>query len=430
LKKVCILITIFSLSIGTILLGRSFSSRETVHAQTITEEDLYEELERLEEELVKIKQEKENFNQKIEGEKALQGSLTTQIYDLSNNISEIELNVKEKETDIMKKETETKILEEEITEARKFIERIESDVSTLEQTAQDIITTIYIETKTNSIIDILLSSAESTSFLSQIQYHTALGKNDQNTLSDLNYEKNLYEQEKSKLEDNKIEIEKLAEQIKKQKEGLEKDREQLSLQIGQKNTLLTDSQVAATYYGSQYENLSDEEKKKEAELDYILQQIVNSATKPKGYAVAGQIIATEGNNGCSTGPHTHFGYSKGLGNWVDPCNYLPYDQFQWGVCSGNGEIDYTYNSPRYSSRGYYYNSPDDRHQAIDLIAGPDKSVRAAHDGYYFEETPPCNNNWCWAGCKTSTNPCVKVCEDVECQSGKISIYCHVNFLSD
>jgi len=162
---------------------------------------------------------------------------------------------------------------------------------------------------------------------------------------------------------------------------------------------------------------------KEAELDFILQQIVKSPTKPKGYAVAGQIIATEGNNGCSTGPHTHFGLANGVDNWINPCDYLPSKTFYWGTCAGNSSIRYPYNNPFNSSRGYTW-----YHKALDLNAGSDKFVYAAHDGYYFEENPSCSNSWCSVGCKTPTNPCVKVCSEPTCTTGKISIYCHVNFL--
>ncbi len=408
------------------LLGSYLSHSMSVSA---ADEDLYEELERLEKELKDIKDQKVELDEKIANEKNLQSSLTYQIYNLSNSIAQLELDIKEKELDIEKKETEIKILEEDITEARHLIESISKDVTQLQNTANDIIATIYIESKTNNMIDILLTSEASQSFVSQIQYHTALGTHDQESLERLQSEKDILEEEKQKLEENKIEIEKLAEQIRIQKETLEKDRENLTAQKAQKNQYLANSQVAAAYYGSQYDNLTDEEMKKEAEMDYILQQIVLSATKPKGFAVKGQIIASEGNNGCSTGPHTHFGMAIDVGDyidsndWVNPCSYLPYHSFWYGECGGSGEISYPYKDPFYSSRGYTW-----YHKGIDFVAGSNKYVYAAHDGYYFEENASCSNSWCSVGCKGPTNPCVKVCEDVECKTGKVSIYCHVNFL--
>lgn len=424
-KLLAICITILLLVLAPLLIIDSSSSKPAYAA----DEDLYEKLKKLEEELEKIKNSKLDLENKINSEEATQSSLTSQISTLSNSIAALELDIAEKEIDIEKKETEIKILEEEITDDRHLIQAIEKDVYELESTADDIIKTIYVDSKTNSVIDILLTSDQSQSFFSQIQYHTALGSREQNTLEELQTEKSTLEEQKQKLEDNKLEIEKLAEQIKKQKEELEKDQEQMSAQIAQKNTLLQNSQIAAAYYGQQYDDLSDEEMKKEAELDYVLQQLVNTPSAPKGYVVAGQIIATEGSNGCSTGPHTHFGLAIDTGGyidgneWVNPCSYLPTRTFWWGTCGGNGQIRYPYNDPFYSSRGYTW-----YHKGLDLYAGSDKYVRAAHKGYYFEETSPCSSSWCSYGCSTPIQTCIKVCEDVNCSTGKVSIYCHVNFL--
>lgn len=425
LKKFIIILVTSCLLISAPVLGIYTSLSNPIYAS----DDLYEELKRLEEELARIKREKVDLENKMNQEKSTQSSLTAQIYQLSNSIASLELDIAEKETDILKKETEIKILEEDITEARHQIKGIESDVEELEETASDIIKTIYIDSKTNSVIDILLTSEQSKSFVSQVQYHTALGNQEQNILEELQDEKDSLEEQKQKMEDDKLEIEKLAEQIRIQKEELEKDKEQMSAQVAQKNRLLQDSRIAATYYGQQHSSLTDEEMKKEAEMDYILQQIVLSATKPKGYAVREQIVAVQGNNGCSTGPHTHFGMAFNVGDsidswdWVNPCSHLPSRNFWWGTCGGSGEHRYPYNDPFYSSRGYSW-----YHMGLDLIAGPDKYVRASHDGYFFEETSSCSSSWCRYGCSTPIQTCVKICEALDCKTGWVSIYCHVNFL--
>ncbi|MDD3648137.1 MAG: hypothetical protein PHS44_06605 [Candidatus Dojkabacteria bacterium] len=355
------------------IVGFLYSNFSLVNANN---DDLYEQLEQLEKELAEIKQQKIDLDSKISAEEQLQGSLTNQIQILENSIAELKLNIKEKEIDIRKKETEIKILEEEITETRLLVEGVEKDVDELQLVANDIISTIYIDEKTNTIVDKLLTADKSEDFLSQIEYHTSLGAYDQNALSNLIAQKTLLEDEKQLLEDDKLEAEKLAEQVIKQKELLEKDKEQLASQAEQKNKMLQDSQLAAIYYGNLYASLTDEEKKMHAQLDMILQQLLNSATKPKGYVMKGQVIATEASNGCSTGSHTHYAYNLN-GSWVNPCNYLKYRAGH--LCSGNSSIDWPYTGTSFYITQYFHSN----HEALNLVKDYGSSIVASHDGSYF-----------------------------------------------
>ncbi|MDD3648235.1 MAG: hypothetical protein PHS44_07120, partial [Candidatus Dojkabacteria bacterium] len=106
----------------------------------------------------------------------------------------------------------------------------------------------------------------------------------------------------------------------------------------------------------------------------------------------------------------------------NPCNYLKYRAGH--LCSGNSSIDWPYTGTSFYITQYFHSN----HEALDLVKGYGSSIVASHDGYYFEETPSCSNSWCSVGCKTPTNPCVKVCQKADCSSGKVTIYCHVNFL--
>lgn len=423
-RKKRLVLTVFfitimlSLTLFSIYLGRSTSDGSEVSAS----DDLYDELERLEEELAEIGRQKRDLEQQIENEEDYQNELSAQIYNLSNSISQLELDIKEIELDVEHKETEIKILEEEITEAELQIAGIEKDVNVLEETAEDIVRNIYVESRTNSMIDLFLASKDSKSFMSQLQYHTSIGEHDQNTLQKLQKDKQIIQEQRDKMAENKVEVEKLAEQIRIQKEQLEKDQEQLAAQKSQKNRLLQDSEIAEAYYDDQYNRLSDEEKKTLAELDYVLQQLVNTPTKPKGYVVKGQVIATEASNGCSTGAHTHYALLYN-GVWSDPCRYLPYKS---GLCGSGNMLGWPYNGPFWMSRGFTKGG----HEALDLYKGWGSQVVASHNGYFFEETSSCSNSWCTYGCSTPYNTCAKVCENANCQGGKVTLYCHVNFLPE
>jgi peptidoglycan hydrolase CwlO-like protein len=321
----------------TPILSLYTSSPSPVEASDI--DDLYDQLDEIEKELAKIRKDQQDLNNKIGNEEALQSSLAAQIRNLSNSIALLELDIMEKETDILLKETEIKILEEEITDARNLIESIEEDVEKLEATASDIIKTIYIDSKTNSIIDLLLLSEQSQSFFSQLQYYTALGSREQNTLEELQEEKARLEEQKQKLEDNKIEIEILAEQIRKQKEDLEKDKEQLSAQKAQKNKLYAQSQQTVASYNDLLESLSEDEKIKLAQQAKLQQELFDQIGEIHSgqYVIKGTIIGKEGQTGYAFGEHLHFTITRdGLRYWGDlspycaaygcnpnPCNYLP-----------------------------------------------------------------------------------------------------------
>ncbi len=358
-------------------------------------DDLYERLEELEEELATIRKQKQNLSENIKSEENLQDELSSEIAKLSNNISTLELNIKEKKAKIKKKETEIKILEEEITDARHLIRDIESDMNVLEETTDDILRSIYIDTKTNSTIDIFIKSGDSKSFISELQYHTALGKYDQNALQNLQKEKRILKEQKSKLEDNKLEIEKLAEQIKIEKRSLEKDKEQIALQRGQKHSLLAQSEQNEQSYENTLANLTDEEKRYISEQLRVKQQLFNQIGQlPNGAPVKkGDVIGQQGCTGYCLGPHLHFFTDmKHNGGLTDnPCHYLP-----GGVVSGCGTSNPTIAWPMkgtfYLTSGYGWRWGR-FHDAIDIaysFSYSPKYIYAAHSGYIqFGKTNGC-----------------------------------------
>ncbi len=432
-KKLFFLTVIFSI----IFISPFFIKISNLNGNSIeaSSDDLYEELERLKKELAQIEKDKQDLNSRIDSEKSLQNSLSAQIYNLNNSIAELELNIKEKEVDIEKKDTEIKILEEEITEAKQQIDNIGKDVSELEDTANDIIKTIYVESKTNSMIDLLLTSEASKSFMSQLQYHTAIGSNDQKTLEELEHEKEILEEQREAMEEDKLEVEQLTEQIKKQKELLEKDREQLSAQRIQKNRLYSQSQENIESYSSLLDNLSDEEKINLAHQARLQQELFNQFGEiiSGQYVVKGTIIGKEGQTGYAFGEHLHFTITKdGLRYWGElspycaaygcnpnPCNYLP---------AGVGGCGISGSPLEWPMRGcYYYTSPwgprclgghCSFHDAIDLSycwsqKYTNDYIYAVHDGWVQYGTMS-------DGCKYAI-----ICENHNCNIGYKSGYFHL-----
>lgn len=433
LSKTFYILLFTSILVITPIVGLAASPKQVAEASEI--DDLYNDLEEIEKELAKIKKNKQDLNSKIDGEESLQNSLAAQIRTLSNTISLLELDILEKETEIMKKETEIKILEEEISDARQQIQSIEKKVEELEATATDIIKTIYIDSKTNSVIDLFLLSDQSKSFFTQMQYHTALGNREQNTLSELQIEKEALEEQKQKLQDNKVEIEKLAEQIKLQKEELEKDKEQLSAQKAQKNKFYAQSQQNVASYNSLLESLSEEEKIKLALQAKLQQELFNKIGEINSgqYVIKGTIIGKEGQTGYAFGEHLHFTITKdGLRHWGElspycaaygcnpnPCNYLPPGVGGCGVAGSPLDWPmkgcYNLTSP-WGSR--CLSGHCSFHDAIDLSycwsqKYTNDYIFAAHDG------------WIQYGVMSDGCKYAVICENHNCKIGYKSGYFHL-----
>lgn len=417
-----------------ILFSTGLTIPEPTQASDIDE--LYDELEDIEKELAQIRKEQQDLNDLIASEQEVQDSLAYEIQSLSYSISLLELDIKEKETEIERKETKIKILEEEIVDAEQLIANLGGDIETLELTAQDIIKSIYIDSKTNSALDILLQGEDSASFVSDLQYYTALGRNEQDTLAQLQSEREILESQKQKKEDNKIEIEKLAEQIRLEKENLEKDREQLALQQNQKNYLLAQSQQNENSYQERLENLSDEEKMKIAEQNKIKQEIFNQVGQitTGQYVLKGTIIGREGETGYAFGEHLHFTITEdGFKHWGElywtcavygcnpnPCNYLPNN----GICGiSNSSLEwpmrgsFTLTSPWGERWGKW-------HDAIDIAyywGTTDDYIYAAHDGWIQYGTSPCYDPNCNGDLKWAV-----ICENKDdCNVGFKSGYYHL-----
>jgi peptidoglycan hydrolase CwlO-like protein len=427
----------FSISISVVpILGGVHLVDSPVYASDV--DDLEEELDELEKELAELRKRKQDLEQGIANQQNTQNSLSAQIRALANTIATLELEIEETEKEVELNETLILKYEAQSTEARQMIEYIEDNVAVLEATADDILRTIYIETRTNSTIDILLTSQESKSFLSQIQYHTALGAKDQNTLEELDQEKQNLKEEQQKIDDNKIEIEKLAEQIRKQMEDLEKDQEQLMAQKRQKDYLYAEAQKNINSYLDLLNNLSEEEQMLMAQQIKLQQELFEQiGTIPSGqYVVKGTIIGKEGDTGYTFGEHLHFVITKdGLRHWggthpscsaygcnPNPCNYLP----QRGECGVAG-------SPlEWPMRGtYYLTSPwgprwGGFHDAIDLAYDwsqrPNSDfIYATHSGWIQYGTLPCSGDACNGDCKYAI-----ICEDkTNCDNGYQSGYFHL-----
>lgn len=400
-------------------------------------EDLQKQLDDLKKQLADIQKQQQDLQGLIDSEEQIQGDLSSQVIHLDNQISSYELKIQEKEVDIEAKETEIKILEQQITENNQQTEKLQTDINELEVSAESIITSIYIDSKTNSLLDILLTSSESKSFVSQIQYHLAIGESERSSLEKLQENRLELEKLTESLAETKLQVEKIAESIKEEKLDLEKYESQLSEQRNIKNGLLAESQQKVQVYQIDLSQLSDEEKQKNADINLLQQKLFESiGTIPSGeYVKAGTIIGMEGNTGCTSDPggfHTHY-FAAENNISQNPCYLLPS-----GIIGGCGTQDSKFPNWPYTGSFMVSQWYAGWHQALDIAyysSSSSKYVYASHDGWLLRDTekPPyaCDPSWCNSSslgfpvsCKGPANYVI-ICENKDCTQGLKTGYWHL-----
>lgn len=294
--------------------------------------------------------------------------------DLSQQISLINSQIKLTELRIEEAQAKIDQLENEINVLGFRIGFISDSLEKLEELLKHRIIATYQQSFVSNL-ELMLTSRDFSDLILRLQYIKQVQENDKKILISLLQTKTKYANQKDEREDKQA-------QVQAAKTQLDNAVALLAKQKKEKDNFLTITRNDESRF-------REELKRLQADAASITQALGNIGAKI-GTVSKGEIIASVGSSGCSTGPHLHFEvYTDAkveggaiIGNRVDPKSYLENGSYERPVPNYPGNVTTWYGET------YFLGV----HTGIDIADPFGTPIRAIDSGEAYFTSAPCSYN--------------------------------------